>query len=255
MRNYYKVLGISENASTKEIKEAYHKLIKQWHPDRNPHTPISDDMMKMYNEAYEVLSDTEKRTNYDISIGKQSNHTDSEQTDYTHQERYESETHQKSKDESITRSYRWLSTRIASAKSYSRTNRIIWKNFIVSVLLLLGFCILWIVKYIIDPSPILNANYDTSIWRHGFPAIVGTLIVICSELIFWVLFFLEKVKNLQIFQGSQMLAGCIGILLCMNPFSGVLVVADWYPVVYWIFLLYVGISHIVFSIVGREDFG
>ena len=69
MRNYYKVLEISENASPKEIKKAYYKLIKQWHPDHNPHTPISDDMMKMLNEAYDVLSDSQKRHAYDESIG------------------------------------------------------------------------------------------------------------------------------------------------------------------------------------------
>jgi hypothetical protein len=95
MRNYYKVLGISENASPKEIKKAYYKLIKQWHPDHNPHTPISDDMMKMYNEAYEVLSNPEEKSNYDISIGKRSNHTDSEQSDHTGHEGYEYESHRK----------------------------------------------------------------------------------------------------------------------------------------------------------------
>jgi tetratricopeptide (TPR) repeat protein len=71
MRNYYKVLEISEDASPKEIKKAYYKLIKQWHPDHNPHTPISDDMMKMFNEAYNVLSNTQKRQAYDESIGIQ----------------------------------------------------------------------------------------------------------------------------------------------------------------------------------------
>ncbi len=69
MRKYYKVLDISENASSSEIREAYRKLVRQWHPDRNPYTPTSDDIMKMYNEAYEVLSDPEKRSAYDASIG------------------------------------------------------------------------------------------------------------------------------------------------------------------------------------------
>jgi hypothetical protein len=68
MRNYYKVLGISESASPLEIKNAYYKLVKQWHPDHNPHTPISDIMMKMFNEAYSVLSDPQKKQAYDESI-------------------------------------------------------------------------------------------------------------------------------------------------------------------------------------------
>ena len=76
MRNYYKVLEISESASPKEIKKAYYRLIKQWHPDHNPHTPISDDMMKMFNEAYNVLSSPQRRQAYDETIGIQQTSVD-----------------------------------------------------------------------------------------------------------------------------------------------------------------------------------
>jgi curved DNA-binding protein CbpA len=69
MRNYYKVLGVSENASPSEIKKAYLNLVKQWHPDHNPYTPVSHDIMTMYNEAYEVLSDPQRKSAYDESIG------------------------------------------------------------------------------------------------------------------------------------------------------------------------------------------
>jgi hypothetical protein len=89
MRNYYKVLEVSENASPEEIKKAYYKLIKQWHPDHNPHTPISDDMMKMYNEAYDVLSDPKKRHAYDDSIGIL--HSDVPSDVYQHKYSYKTE--------------------------------------------------------------------------------------------------------------------------------------------------------------------
>lgn len=69
MRNYYKVLGVSDKASSAEIKKAYFSLVKQWHPDHNPYTPVSHDIMTMYNEAYEVLSDPSRKAAYDESIG------------------------------------------------------------------------------------------------------------------------------------------------------------------------------------------
>lgn len=69
MRNYYKVLEVPEDASAEAIKESYLNLVKRWHPDRNPYNGLSHEMMKMFNEAYEVLSDPQKRSAYDRSIG------------------------------------------------------------------------------------------------------------------------------------------------------------------------------------------
>jgi len=65
MRNYYKVLGVSESATDAEIKQAYRKLASIHHPDHNPHDPLSMLEMKKINEAYDVLSDQEKRSHYD----------------------------------------------------------------------------------------------------------------------------------------------------------------------------------------------
>jgi len=64
-QDYYQVLGVDRNADAKTIKEAYRQLAFKYHPDRNGATPDSADMMKRVNEAYAVLSDSEKRETYD----------------------------------------------------------------------------------------------------------------------------------------------------------------------------------------------
>ncbi len=63
-RDYYEILGVSRSASSDEIKRAYRKLVKQYHPDIND-GPDADTRIKEINEAYEVLSDTQKRAAYD----------------------------------------------------------------------------------------------------------------------------------------------------------------------------------------------
>lgn len=64
-RSYYDVLGVQRNANESEIKKAFRKKAKQYHPDANPDDPTAEASFKEVNEAYEVLKDTEKRAQYD----------------------------------------------------------------------------------------------------------------------------------------------------------------------------------------------
>lgn len=64
-KDYYQILGISKDAEEKEIKRAFRKLARQCHPDVNPGDTGAEERFKEINEAYEVLSDPEKRSKYD----------------------------------------------------------------------------------------------------------------------------------------------------------------------------------------------
>lgn len=64
-KDYYKILGVDKNASNDEIKKAYRRLAKKYHPDLNPNDKEAQEKFKDINEAYEVLGDQQKRKKYD----------------------------------------------------------------------------------------------------------------------------------------------------------------------------------------------
>ncbi len=65
MNDYYKTLGVNRKASLAEIKKAYRKLARKYHPDLNPGDKASEKKFKEITEAYEILKDTQKRSQYD----------------------------------------------------------------------------------------------------------------------------------------------------------------------------------------------
>ena len=64
-KDYYKMLGVAADASSKEITKAYRKLAREWHPDKNPGDASAEERFKDLSTAYDVLDDDKKRAEYD----------------------------------------------------------------------------------------------------------------------------------------------------------------------------------------------
>lgn len=68
MENYYNILNISKTADEAQIKHAYRNLAMQYHPDKNPGNKAAEERFKKITEAYSILSDPQKRKDYDLSM-------------------------------------------------------------------------------------------------------------------------------------------------------------------------------------------
>ena len=64
-RDYYEILGVTKDSSNEEIKKVYRRLARQYHPDLNPGNKEAEEKFKMIGEAYEILSDSARRSQYD----------------------------------------------------------------------------------------------------------------------------------------------------------------------------------------------
>lgn len=99
-KDYYKILGVNANASTEEIKKAYRKLAMIYHPDKNEGDKQAEEKFKEIAEAYEVLSDSEKRLKYDQFVDTKN--AQSQQTTYkthTSSQKHRTTQTQKNKDD------------------------------------------------------------------------------------------------------------------------------------------------------------
>ena len=82
--NYYAILRVSQYAKYREIKAAYRRLTLKYHPDRNS-SPVSENSIKIINAAFEVLSDKDKRRQYDRRlVNSIISHRKKEETKYTY---------------------------------------------------------------------------------------------------------------------------------------------------------------------------
>ena len=87
-KDYFKVLGINRNATEKEIKSAFRQLARKFHPDLHPHDDEAESEFKEINEAYEILSDQEKKKSYEKYLSYRLNDRDEKSSDFDRQNNY-----------------------------------------------------------------------------------------------------------------------------------------------------------------------
>ena len=179
--NYYELLGIKENASTEEIKEAYKKQIKKWHPDVNKDPEAVNISMKI-NEAKEVLLDEDKRKEYDYRLkeekdkvyNKYSNKKDESNTNY------KKTTETKKEKKGLTK-WEYL-------KEYLKYSNVGGFRKIIAVFFVLLETLLCnILKFLIIGLALLCfyiSDFIIMVYYYLYPIIIGYLVLVISIWVF-----------------------------------------------------------------------
>lgn len=144
MLNHYQILGVSRNATHSEIKAAFKKLALSYHPDRNPGDEMAEEKFKLINEAYQVLSDPDKRKRYDfiLNYSFQDTSTTSQAGSSQTYTRSRTTYHKPHKDRSVYDRYGKFSWRNAPKYKQAPTYKVDRNYFKVQLLTLLAMVIL-----------------------------------------------------------------------------------------------------------------
>jgi|GEM_PF-6336107 len=136
MENLYTILGIGETAGIDEIKKAYKRLAIKYHPDKNPGNLIAEERFKAINNAYQILSDAQKRAQYDLLVNY---HQFQQTTTYTdHNNQYSRTYKHASYEERRQRARNYAASYTAERKKVARESMTIGTILIVSLLVIVG---------------------------------------------------------------------------------------------------------------------
>lgn len=175
-KDYYKILGISQEASPSEIKSAYRTMSLKWHPDKNKDTDTDvTGIMQEINEAYAILKDEVKRKRYDEEYNKfikQHTPTETEYTedDYSHSQKYEydydiqDETLKEDIKEARRYAKELVDEFIKSFKTeFKEASKGMSEGFMVGIKSYIIFAVLAFIAFIVlnlfSKKPITNSDY------------------------------------------------------------------------------------------------
>lgn len=166
--NYYEILKVSKNASNKQIRDSYKKLIKQYHPDiYKGNKEFAEKITKDLNDAYDTLSNAEKRAEYDLSLSSDYNiNNNSNTTNYTQSSNYNyyRKTYQSPPSPNKKQKETW--EQIFSKKIYNfvdeRTKNLSSKHRIRLVLLIIVIALFFMLMSMIDYINFQNTLTENS---------------------------------------------------------------------------------------------
>lgn len=166
MENLYELLEVSEKASQEIIEKAYKTLAKKWHPDLQggPNKALAEEKMKKINNAYSILSDENKRKEYDAKLEEERERLSEPQKEIQYQEdepnqeygfenlsRKEQDRLKRKIEKNANEEYRKLYEDYFRSLGYKVPHRITWKEVKVTITVILIFCailgLLWLMPF------------------------------------------------------------------------------------------------------------